>query len=161
MLTGRTGAAWRQPIAATRAPRGDAAGALILLHGRGGDAKEILALAGLWPRRRTPACAQHASGNTQYAYRFTEPAARNEPYLSSARSVLDDLLDPLVGDGVPAERIALRGFSPGARLTFEIRLPARAAPRRRPRPEGRPDRRDRVAAATGRPIVANMPVLVG
>ena len=104
MLTGRTGPHGGQPSAATRAPLGDAAGALIRLHGRGGDAKEMLAITGLAAPPPVASLASHASGNTWFPFRFTEPAARNEPDRSSALSVLDDLLDRLVGDGVPAER---------------------------------------------------------
>ena len=69
----------------------------------------------------TLAClAPQAVGSTWYPYRFTEPVARNEPYLSSALSVLGDLVDRLVGVGIPAERIALLGFSQGACLALEF-----------------------------------------
>lgn len=66
--------------------------------------------------------APQAAGNTWYPYRFTEPATRNEPYLSSALAVLGDLLDRLIGSGLPADRVALLGFSQGACLALEYAL---------------------------------------
>jgi phospholipase/carboxylesterase len=121
-VTGGTGPHAGQPIARAGAPPGEAAAALILVHGRGGDAEEMLGLAGLVAPPVVACLAPQASGNTWYPYRFTEPVARNEPYLSSALSVLDDLVDRLVGDGIPAERIALLGFSQGACLALEFAL---------------------------------------
>ncbi len=46
-VTGGTGPHAGQPIARAGAPPGEAAAALILVHGRGGDAEEMLGLAGL------------------------------------------------------------------------------------------------------------------
>jgi phospholipase/carboxylesterase len=119
-VTGGTGPHAGQPIARAGAPPGEAAAALILVHGRGGDAEEMLGLAELVAPATLACFAPQAVGSTWYPYRFTEPVARNEPYLSSALSVLDDLVDRLVGDGVPAERIALLGFSQGACLALEF-----------------------------------------
>ena len=120
--TGGTGPHAGQPIARAGAPPGDAAGALILVHGRGGNAGEMLGLAELVAPPALACLAPQAAGNTWYPYRFTEPVARNEPYLSSALSALGELVDRLVGDGVPAERIALLGFSQGACLALEFAL---------------------------------------
>jgi predicted esterase len=120
--TGGTGPHAGQPIARAGAPPGDAAGALILLHGRGGDAEEMLGLAGLVAPPSLACLAPQAAGSTWYPWRFTEPAARNEPHLSSALSVLGDLMERLARDGLPAERIALLGFSQGACLALEFAL---------------------------------------
>lgn len=111
-----------QPVARAGAPPGVAAGALVLVHGRGGDAEEMLGLAGLVAPSAFACLAPQAAGNTWYPHRFTEPVARNEPDLSSALSVLDGLVDRLAGEGVPAERVALLGFSQGACLALEYAL---------------------------------------
>lgn len=108
-----------RPIATTGAPAA-ATGALVLVHGRGGDAADMLGLAELVAPPGTLRLAPQAAGNTWYPRRFTEPVARNEPHLSSALSVLDDLMDRLVGDGFAADRIALLGFSQGACLALEF-----------------------------------------
>jgi phospholipase/carboxylesterase len=121
-VTGGTGPHAGRPIAKAGAPLGDAAAALILVHGRGGDAEEMLGLAGLVAPPALACLAPQAAGNTWYPYRFTEPVARNEPYLSSALSALGDLVDRLVGNGLPTERIALLGFSQGACLALEFAL---------------------------------------
>jgi phospholipase/carboxylesterase len=121
-VTGGTGPHAGQPIARAGAPPGEAAAALILVHGRGGDAEEMLGLVRLVAPTALACLAPQAAGHTWYPHRFTDPVARNEPHLSSALSVLGDLVDRLVGDGLPAERIALLGFSQGACLALEFAL---------------------------------------
>ena len=121
-VTGGTGPHAGQPIARAGAPPGEAAAALILVHGRGGDAEEMLGLAGLVAPPALACLAPQAADNAWYPDRFTETVARNEPHLSSALSVLGDLVDRLVGHGLPAERIALLGFSQGACLALEFAL---------------------------------------
>lgn len=119
-VTGGTGPHAGRPIAAAGASPGDAAGALILVHGRGGDAADMLGLAELVAPPRTVCLAPQAAGHTWYPHRFTEPVARNEPHLGSALSVLDDLVDRAAEAGLPPERIALLGFSQGACLALEF-----------------------------------------
>ena len=159
-VTGGTGAHAGQPIATAGAAYGNAAAALILVHGRGGDAEEILGLAELVAPPAMACLAPQASGNSWYPYRFTELVARNEPYLSSGLSVLGDLVDRLIGGGVPAERIALLGFSQGACLALEF---ARRRAQRLGAVLGLSGGLigDEVAPATGKPVFAGMPVLLG
>jgi predicted esterase len=159
-VTRGTGPHAGQSIAAAGAPPGNAGAALILVHGRGGDAEEMLGLAGLVAPSGIACLAPQADGNTWYPYRFTEPVARNEPYLSSALAVLGDLVDRLVGGGVPAERIAVLGFSQGACLVLEF---VRRRAQRLGAVLGLSGGLigDTVAPATGRPIFEGMPVLLG
>ena len=63
--------------------------------------------------------APQAANHTWYPYRFIEPIERNEPWLSSALQVIDDLITRVMAAGIPAERIVLLGFSQGACLTLE------------------------------------------
>ena len=121
-ITGGVGPHAGQPIAMAGVPPGEAAGALILVHGRGGDAAGMLGLAELVAPPRTLCLAPQAAGRTWYPNRFTEPVARNEPHLGSALSVLDDLVDRMTDAGLPPERIALLGFSQGACLALEFAL---------------------------------------
>ena len=121
-VTGGTGPHRGQSISSSGMPLAQAAGALILAHGRGGSAADMLGLAELVAPRRTVCLAPRASDHTWYPYRFTEPVARNEPYLSSALSVLGELVDRLIAGGLPPERIALLGFSQGACLALEFAL---------------------------------------
>jgi predicted esterase len=96
-----------------------AGGALIAIHGRGGGAEDIIALAKEIAPPNVTILAPQAAGNTWYPYRFLEPTERNEPYLSSALRVVADLIARLGEHGIPPERVALMGFSQGACLALE------------------------------------------
>jgi phospholipase/carboxylesterase len=121
-VTGGTGPHAGQPIASAGTPLAGAAGALILVHGRGGSAEEMLGLAELVAPPRTAWLAPQAAGHTWYPHRFIEPVEVNEPYLGSALFVLGDLVDRVMGGGLPPGRIALLGFSQGACLALEFVL---------------------------------------
>ena len=64
--------------------------------------------------------APQAANQTWYPYRFLEPMARNEPWLSSALQRVGDLVQQVEGAGISAERIVLGGFSQGACLASEF-----------------------------------------
>jgi phospholipase/carboxylesterase len=106
---------------------GEAAGAMILVHGRGGSAAGILELSREFSRSDCAYLAPQASGGTWYPFSFLAPTAQNEPWLSSSLSLLDDLLAQIAESGVPVERTLLLGFSQGACLALEY---AARAPRR-------------------------------
>jgi predicted esterase len=101
------------------APLDSASGGLIAIHGRGGGAEDIMALAREVAPPRVTILAPQAAGNTWYPYRFLEPTERNEPYLSSALRIVADLIAQLGEQGIPSERVALLGFSQGACLALE------------------------------------------
>jgi phospholipase/carboxylesterase len=119
-VTRGTGPHAGRPIAAAGTPLAEAEGALILVHGRGGSADEMLGLAELLAPPRTAWLAPQAAGHTWYPHRFVEPVEVNEPHLGSALSVLGELLDRVAAGGIPPERIALLGFSQGACLALEF-----------------------------------------
>jgi predicted esterase len=100
-------------------PVEEATGAIIALHGRGGSAEDIIPLAQEVAPPGVAILAPRAAGGTWYPYRFLEPTERNEPYLSSALRTVGDLIAGLMERGIPAERIALLGFSQGACLALE------------------------------------------
>jgi phospholipase/carboxylesterase len=94
--------------------------AMILLHGRGGTAQDILSLADHFPVEDFALFAPQATGNTWYPYSFLAPPSQNEPGLSSALEILKELLDEIKKNGIPAENIFFAGFSQGACLTAEF-----------------------------------------
>jgi len=94
--------------------------ALVLIHGRGGSAGDILFLADELAVGDYALLAPQATGNTWYPYSFLAPPAQNEPYLSSALDVLKSLVADINAAGVPNERIYFLGFSQGACLTLEF-----------------------------------------
>jgi predicted esterase len=91
-----------------------------MVHGRGGSARDILGLAGELGLDDVLYVAPQAAGNTWYPYSFLSPIAQNEPWLGSALKHLGRMVDDLGGEGLPAERVALLGFSQGACLSLEF-----------------------------------------
>lgn len=109
-----------QPVLAGGALLSRARGALILTHGRGATAQGISSLAPLLGAERLAWYAPQAAGNSWYPFSFLSPIPQNEPGISSGIQALADLVADIEGGGVPAERIALVGFSQGACLTLEF-----------------------------------------
>jgi len=93
---------------------------LILLHGRGGSAEDILSLSANLNVTDFTLLAPQATNATWYPYSFLAPPPQNEPWLSSALELLRKLLDDILGEGVPARNIYFAGFSQGACLTLEF-----------------------------------------
>ncbi|RPD47338.1 alpha/beta hydrolase [Paracnuella aquatica] len=93
---------------------------LIMLHGRGGSAADILSLAAYLDVEDFALVAPEATGNTWYPYSFLAPPAQNEPWLSSALELLDELVTDLYQKGVEPENLYFLGFSQGACLTLEF-----------------------------------------
>lgn len=105
----------------------NARAAMIMAHGRGATADDILSLADAIDAPDVVYLAPQAANYTWYPNRFIMPIEANEPYLSSALQVLADLVAHLETSGIPAERIILLGFSQGACLSLEyaVRNPRR------------------------------------
>lgn len=93
---------------------------LIMLHGRGATAQDILSLASYLDVSDFSLFAPQATNNTWYPYSFLAPPSQNEPWLSSALALLKELLDDLHKQGVPAQNIYFLGFSQGACLALEF-----------------------------------------
>jgi phospholipase/carboxylesterase len=101
-------------------PLSQARAAIILIHGRGASAQDIAGLAEALPGAGVAFLAPEAQGGAWYPQRFLAPLSLNEPWLSSALSVIAELASEANGAGVPAERIGLIGFSQGACLALEF-----------------------------------------
>ncbi|HEY8969811.1 MAG TPA: phospholipase, partial [Puia sp.] len=99
------------------APLSQADKALILVHGRGGRAGDILFLADELNVGDYALLAPQATGNSWYPYSFLMPPAQNEPWLSSALDVLKQLVADINAAGISTENIYFLGFSQGACLT--------------------------------------------
>lgn len=92
---------------------------MLMLHGRNAGPENILELAALLPHPAFSYLAPAAAGNTWYPFSFLVETARNEPGLSSGLWVIDQLVQEIVGHGIPRRRIVLLGFSQGACLASE------------------------------------------
>src|SRR5690554_710723 len=93
---------------------------LILIHGRGGTARDILNLANYFPVKDFALVAPEATNNTWYPYSFIASPKQNEPWLSSALEELLDLLEEIKNKGISSENIYFGGFSQGACLAAEF-----------------------------------------
>src|SRR5436305_12084207 len=100
-----------EPLASARA-------AMILLHGRGATAEDILTIASEVQQPGWAYLAPQAAGNTWYPNPFTAPLESNEPYLSAALDMVSKLVER-VEPRLPAQPLMLLGFSQGACLTLE------------------------------------------
>ena len=109
-----------QEVVLAGEPLGSARAAMIMMHGRGATAHDILTLTAdlHWPG--FVYLAPQAAGNAWYPNSFLMPIASNEPALSSGLAVITSLLDQLAQLGIPAERTILLGFSQGACLSLEF-----------------------------------------
>ncbi len=94
--------------------------ALIMLHGRGGSAEDVLSLAAYFNVKDYALLAPQATNNTWYPYSFMAPVSENEPYLSSALETVDTTFKKATEAGISPENIYLFGFSQGACLTLEF-----------------------------------------
>jgi predicted esterase len=108
-----------QRVAQRGAPLARAKAAMVMLHGRGAGAEDMVALADVLAQPDIACLAPQAAGHTWYPYPFTAPIARNEPWLTSALGVVDGLLERLGEAGFVPERVVLLGFSQGACLGLE------------------------------------------
>jgi predicted esterase len=109
-----------RPVLAAGRPLAEADAAVILVHGRGGSAEDMLGLAADLDHPELAYVAPQAAGQSWYPYSFLAPIEQNEPWLSSALELLGDLVKHLESGGIPAERIVVLGFSQGACLSLEL-----------------------------------------
>lgn len=108
-----------QPVLWQGEPLEQAHAAMVMLHGRGATAQDILSLVPELAASGFAYIAPQAANDTWYPYSFLHPIAQNEPWLSSALNVIESLLAQVQAAGIPPERTILLGFSQGACLTLE------------------------------------------
>jgi phospholipase/carboxylesterase len=92
---------------------------LIMIHGRGGNAEDILSLSEHLNVKDYALLAPQATNNSWYPQSFLAPPSANEPWLSSALERINDVVNDVVNQGISKENIYLMGFSQGACLTLE------------------------------------------
>lgn len=109
-----------QPVRTAGEGLESARAAMILVHGRGGAAEDILSLSALLLDSGFAYLAPQARGGSWYPNSFMAPLESNQPHLSSALKKIGSLLEELAQAGIPAERVILLGFSQGACLVTEF-----------------------------------------
>jgi predicted esterase len=118
--TNLTGPHQGQEVLTAGTPLADAQQAMILIHGRGASAYDIMELGTLLAGEEFALLAPQAANFTWYPYSFLAPIDNNEPHLSSALQTVAALVDRVEAAGIPAEKIILAGFSQGACLASEF-----------------------------------------
>ncbi|GAB3572798.1 dienelactone hydrolase family protein [Spirosoma luteolum] len=101
-------------------PLDEAGKVMVMVHGRGGSAADILSLSQYIDDPDFAFIAPEATGNTWYPYSFLRPTAENEPYLTAALDSLAGLSARLQADfNINSTQIYWLGFSQGACLLLE------------------------------------------
>lgn len=100
-------------------PLESARAAMILVHGRGASAEDIMTVGAELRRPGFAYLAPQAAGNAWYPYPFTAPIESNQPYLDAALDMLAGLVTQVEAT-VSAARTVLLGFSQGACLSLEF-----------------------------------------
>lgn len=93
---------------------------LIMLHGRGGSAEDILSLSSYLNVKDYAVIAPQATNNSWYPYSFMTAPSQNEPWLSSALLLVEEIVADLNKKAIASENIYFAGFSQGACLTLEF-----------------------------------------
>ncbi|GAC1350878.1 MAG: dienelactone hydrolase family protein [Ktedonobacteraceae bacterium] len=93
--------------------------AMVMVHGRGASAEDIIALASEFKQPGFAYIAPQAAQHSWYPNSFLAPIPSNEPGLSSGLAVIASIFSRLAGAGITPERTILLGFSQGACLSME------------------------------------------
>ena len=93
--------------------------AVVMLHGRGSSAEDILSLSAELETPGVAFLAPEAPGGTWYPQRFIVPVAQNEPWLGAA---LETVRSAIADTNLAQHQVALLGFSQGACLALETAL---------------------------------------
>jgi phospholipase/carboxylesterase len=94
--------------------------AVILLHGRGASARDVLGIADALDQSDVAYLAPQAPGSSWYPYSFLAPIAQNEPALSHALEMVSATLAETESRGIPRQRLCILGFSQGGCLALEF-----------------------------------------
>lgn len=118
-----------QQLLTAGVPLEEADMAMIMVHGRGATARDILSLADNFASEGVAYLAPQAAHNTWYPYSFLAPVTQNEPFLTSALATLESIVERVADAGIAADKTLMLGFSQGACLMTEYAV-------RNPRPYG-------------------------
>lgn len=117
-----TGPHHGQPALLYGAPLERARAGMVLVHGRGASAEDILSLADEWQTEDITYLAPQAAAFSWYPYRFLAPLERNQPYLDSALETIRQAVGIFQSSGLAMKQIFLLGFSQGACLVLEYAI---------------------------------------
>ena len=111
-----------QPVLMAGKPLGQAPVVVIMVHGRGAGPENILDLVPALSQPNVTYLAPAAANRTWYPYSFMAAIEKNEPFLSSALSVLQSLVSEVEAAGIARDHVVILGFSQGACLSTEFAI---------------------------------------
>lgn len=92
---------------------------LVLLHGRGAGARDILGFGEALALPDLAMTAPEAPGMSWWPTSFLAPASQMAPHVQAGLMQIDTVIDAYASAGLPRWRIGLLGFSQGACLASE------------------------------------------
>ena len=98
----------------------NARAAMLMFHGRGAPAADILSLARSLTAPGMCFLAPQADGSSWWPQRFLVPIQQNEPHISGAMQRASALMAQLRAADIPIDRTFVLGFSQGACLALEF-----------------------------------------
>lgn len=107
------------PLARAGASGSRATAGLVLVHGRGGSAADILGLGQALALPDLALVAPEAEGRSWWPTSFLAPMAQMAAPLAAGLAAIEGAIEALEAEGVERSRIALAGFSQGACLALE------------------------------------------
>jgi len=93
---------------------------LIMIHGRGAVAQDILSLSRHLDVEDFALLAPQADGNSWYPLSFLAPPQDNEPHYSASLAALSAIVTELETQGITRPQMYFLGFSQGACLALEF-----------------------------------------
>lgn len=102
------------------APLNEAKKALIMIHGRGAGAHDILSIAKHLNVQDFALIAPEAQNRTWYPLSFLAPLNENEPSFSNSLEAIHQVVVAIQQNGIEKENIYFLGFSQGACLALEF-----------------------------------------
>jgi len=94
--------------------------ALILIHGRGSTAKDIIGITTHLDIKNYNIYAPQATNRSWYPMSFLAKPELNEPWLKSAVDLITLTVDQILEEGITRDQIYFLGFSQGACLAVEF-----------------------------------------
>ncbi len=110
----------RYSISQIGSPLKESKGVMILLHGRGAMAEDILSLVSNFNAPKLTYLAPQAKRGSWYPLSFLAPIEQNEPGVSLGIKMINDIVLNLSQVGFASQKIIILGFSQGACLTLEF-----------------------------------------
>ncbi len=107
------------PLSFGGATPGSARMGLVLVHGRGGSAADILGLGDALGLPEVAYAAPEAPGRSWWPTSFLAPTAQMAPFLEAGLAAVDSAVQALVAGGIAQDKIVVAGFSQGGCLALE------------------------------------------